>query len=237
MSIFSSGLFSKNDFVSIIKFSNYNVNYNSNRDYENNYFSLITRLHEFRTENLNYGNKGIWRLKVAQIDITTFNSFFIGAWGNRSNNYSEFMKQDYIDRAIKYIEGKGQKTLTCDDSIGYLSDFVEFVFCKSNPWPTLIYFSKFVSTFLPDIAIPFDTASLSKVAREYRISRNTKELADYINIHSNLRKDVLEFLNHNSMCVEDLKMLDDSTLIGRKHLFKSNQTPLNRPIDKIYYSV
>ena len=88
MSIFSSGLFSKNDFVSIIKFSNYNVNYNSNRDYENNYFSLITRLHEFRTENLNYGNNGIWRLKVAQIDITTFNSFFIGAWGNRSNNYS-----------------------------------------------------------------------------------------------------------------------------------------------------
>jgi hypothetical protein len=237
MSIISSGLFNKNDFISIIKFSNYNVYYNSNREYEPKYYTLITLLHEFCTESLDYGNNGIWKLKITSIDIDTFNKHFIGAWGNRSNNYSDFVLIDYILNAIKYIQDNRQISLTCNESIKYLSDFVEFVFNNSNPWPTLIYFSKFVSTFLPDLAIPFDTASLSKIAREYKINGDTKDLIDYINIHSNLKKDLLGFLKTYSMTIADLKELDDNSLIGKKQLFKLNQTPLNRPIDKIYYSV
>lgn len=237
MSIISSGFFNKYDLISIIKFSNYNAYYNSNREYEPKYYSLITLLHEFCIKSLDYENNGIWKLKIKSIDIDTFNEYFIGAWGNRSNNYSDFVSINYISNAIKYIQNEQQISLTCNESIEYLSNFIKFVFKNQNPWPTLIYFSKFVSTFLPDLAIPFDTASLSKIAREYRINGDARNLSDYIKIHANLKKDILGFLKTNSMTIVDLKELDDNTLIGRKHLFKLHQTPLNRPIDKIYYSV
>lgn len=236
MSVLSSGYFNKNDLISLIKYSNYNVFYNSNRNYEKKYYSLITHLHDFSYRNL-CNNNGLWKLKISSIDIHSFNNYFIQAWGNRSNNYSDNITIDYISNTIDYIQKNDQLSLTCSNSIDYLSDFIHVVFNNKNPWPTLIYFSKFISTFLPDLAIPFDTVSLNKIAREYNFSGDTKKIKDYIAIHQKLKTDIIHFLNKNSITVVDLKKFDDFSLINQKQLFKLDQTPLNRPIDKIYYSV
>jgi hypothetical protein len=237
MSTLSSGFFNKHDITSIIKLSNYNVFYNSRRNYENKYYSLINLLHEFKEDNLDCGNNGLWKLKISAISINSFNNYFIGAWGNRSNFFSDNISIDHINNSIDYIKKTNQVSLICPNSIEYLSDFIKNVFNNKNPWPTLIYFSKFISTFLPDLAIPFDTASLNKIARDYRISGDTKKISDYVSIHNKLKKDLISFLNNNNITVVNFKELDDFTLLKQKTLFSLNQTPLNRPIDKIYYSV
>jgi hypothetical protein len=239
MSILSSGFYNKSDLKAIIKFSNYNVFYNSDRNYESNYYSLVNLLHEFKPVYLNHDNNGFWVLKISSINIDSFNNYFIHAWGDRSNHYKKHISIDIISNAIKYIKINKQLSLICSNSIEYLKNFIKEVFNNQNPWPTLIYFSKFISTFLPDLGIPFDTASLKKIARDYKIkiNGNTYNVDNYISIHSGIKKDIIDFLNNNSMSVVDLKKLDDFSLIKQKQIFVLNQTPLNRPIDKIYYSV
>ncbi len=56
-------------------------------------------------------------------------------------------------------------------------------------------------------------------------------------MHKMIKNDLISFLNRNNMSAIELKNLDNYQLVNQKQLFDLNHVPLNRPIDKIFYSV
>ena len=108
--------------------------------------------------------------------------------------------------------------------------------------------SKYCSTFLPDLAIPVDTKSLPDIMTDNRISAALYLPAHYIDLHTEIKKNLAVFLTNNNAAAPDFKILDDYSPINPKkvslkninhgkNFFKLQETPLTRPIDKIYYSV
>jgi hypothetical protein len=253
----TNGIFTPDDLKVLIKRSNYFV---SSTQYEDNYYEMITRLHKFETcDNVEFDtkfcNNGLWKLNIDnKIPITDFIEMFVKAWGGRNKNFTilinHIKNSDIINKVYDFID-KTPVTLLHSAYMDYMHAFVEYIFptypvIPGGNFTSLVYISKFCSTFLPDLCIPVDTASLNTLAGEYKIRLYKQEgnIAIYYKIHEYIRNDLLKLLEYQlSSNVVAFKLIDtfgsmwrDSSVTEVKY-FDPCQIPLNRPIDKIYYSV
>lgn len=145
-------------------------------------------------------------------------------------------------RAIKHKwnnwDGKGNSlaklvnqyryTYLCDGVFDEIQGLVNQIKQVCSVDGTGVYTSKLISQLFPDIAVPFDTASSQKMARNgYNPMSYGKAMG----------ADIKEFIQRNKLSMSNFRALDKapSKIWNAKPQLKGEFTSCSRVIDKLFY--